>query len=127
MDCVQEYLKKGLIPLEAKNLNKNLLLQHTSEDFYDWVQQQDFEVNKRYTRDIYFNPFKQEYFGESRDFTVQKFTLWMKEYAESKDWIYRFKRSNSVYYCNVEKVQNGKGATIPINDFPFTIEDLLFG
>jgi hypothetical protein len=127
MECVQEYFKKGLIPLEAKNLNKNLLLQHTSEDFYDWVEQQDFEVNKRYSRDEYFASFKQDYFGESRDFTVQKFNRWMKEYAESKNWVYQLKRSNSLNYFTFEKVENGKGLSIQIEDYPFTIEDLLFG
>jgi len=127
MECVQEYFKKGLIPLEAKNLNKNLLLQHTSEVFYDWVEQQDFEVNKRYSRDEYFASFKQDYFGESRDFTVQKFNRWMKEYAESKNWVYQLKRSNSLNYFTFEKVENGKGLSIPIEDCPFTIEDLLFG
>jgi hypothetical protein len=90
--------KYGLIPVEIKGLNDNLLLQQTSEDFYEWVQEKHFELGTTYLRDDYFIPFQLEYYGESRDFSVKKFNKWMKEFAESKGLEYKSQRSNSVNY-----------------------------
>jgi hypothetical protein len=101
MYCTREYLILGLIPVQIKGLNDNLLLQKTSEDFYEWVQEQSFMLGKAYLRDDYFIPFQQEYFGDSRDFSVKKFNKWMKDFAESKGWVYKSHRSNSINYFTI--------------------------
>lgn len=107
MEAAQEYLKKGLYPLEPKNLNKNLLLQQTHEDFYEWIQEQYFEPGKSYFRDDYFIPFKEEFFGESRELTTQKFNTWMKEFAVSKGWEYKSGRSNTKNYFMFKEIKGG--------------------
>ena len=92
MECVKEYLMNGLFPIEPKSVNENLLLQLTSEEFYQWVHEQDFQTNTNYDRGEYFNDIKLEYYGESRDFTPQKFTKCLKSFADSKGWKYDQKK-----------------------------------
>jgi hypothetical protein len=115
MEAAQEYLKNGLYPLEPKNLNKNLLLQQTHEDFYEWIQEQYFEPGKSYFRDDYFIPFKEEFFGESRELTTQKFNTWMKEFAGSNGWEYKSGRSNTKNYFLFREI---KGNSKSQNDSP---------
>jgi hypothetical protein len=107
MEAAQEYLKNGLYPLQPKNLNKNLLLQQTHEDFYEWIQEQYFEPGKSYFREEYFIPFKEEFFGDSRELTTQKFNTWMKEFAASKGWEYKPGRSNSKNYFMFKEIKGG--------------------
>ena len=107
MEAAQEYLRNGLYPVEPKNLNKNLLLQQTHEDFYEWIQEQYFEPGKSYFRDDYFTPFKEEFFGESRELTTQKFNTWMKEFAVSKGWEYKSGRSNAKNYFMFKEIKGG--------------------
>lgn len=114
MEAAQEYLKHGLYPLQPKNLNKNLLLQQTHEDFYEWIQEQYFEPGKSYFRDEYFIPFKEEFFGDSRELTTQKFNTWMKEFAASKGWEYKPGRSNSKNYFMFKEI---KGGVQSLNEF----------
>jgi len=92
IECVKEYLMNGLFPIEPKSVNENLLLQLTSEEFYQWVHEQDFQINTNYDRGQYFNDIKLEYYGESRDFTPQKFTKCLKSFADSKGWKYDQKK-----------------------------------
>lgn len=115
MEAAQEYLKNGLYPLQPKNLNKNLLLQQTHEDFYEWIQEQYFEPGKSYFRDEYFIPFKEEFFGDSRELTTQKFNTWMKEFAASKGWEYKSGRSNTKNYFLFREI---KGNSKSQNDSP---------
>jgi len=114
MEAAQEYLKNGLYPLQPKNLNKNLLLQQTHEDFYEWIQEQYFEPGKSYFRDEYFIPFKEEFFGDSRELTTQKFNSWMKEFAASKGWEYKPGRSNSKNYFMFKELKGGEQS---LNEF----------
>ena len=95
MDCAKEYLNTGLISIQPKSLNENLLLQQTSEEFYQWVKEQDFEPNTGYDRGKYYNDLQIEYYGESRDFTPQKFTNFLKTFADSKGW--KFDQKKSVF------------------------------
>jgi hypothetical protein len=111
MHCTREYFNSGLIPVEIKGLNDNLLLQQTSEDFYEWVQEKHFELGTTYLRDDYFIPFQLEYYGESRDFSVKKFNKWMKEFAESKGLEYKSQRSNSVNYFIISDTSRRKKGT----------------
>ena len=106
--CSRFYLKNGLIAIKPKNHSDNLLLIQTHEDFYIWVNDQDFKVETTYLRDDYFTPFKQEYFGDSKELSVQKFNKWMKAFAESKAWVYHSSRSNSQSYFVFSGTENSK-------------------
>jgi hypothetical protein len=119
MEAAQEYLKNGLYPLEPKNLNKNLLLQQTHEDFYEWVQEQYFETDKTYRRDDYLSELKTDFFGESRELTTQKFNTWMKELATSKGWEYRPLRSGDNFFLFKEIKKGGQTLNEFTNEIPF--------
>ena len=108
ISCSRSYFKTGLIAIEPKNLSENLLLIQTHEDFYSWVNDQDFKVETTYLRDDYFLPFKQEYFGDSNELSVRKFNKWMKAFSESKGWVYNSSRSNSINYFVFNGSENSK-------------------
>ncbi len=114
MEAAQEYLRNGLYPLQPNNLNKNLLLQQTHEDFYEWIQTQYFETDKTYQRDDYLPELRSEFFGESRELTTQKFNTWMKEYATSKGWEYRSTRSGGINFFLFKEIKGGEQS---LNEF----------
>lgn len=110
MNCSKEYHIKGLVVIKSKNLNANLLLQQTNEGFYYWVHEQDFASNTGYDRNHYYNDLKDiQYNGDSRDLTAQKFTTFMKRFADSKGW--KFDQKKSVF----KFIQSNQG-TQPKNE-----------
>lgn len=94
--CVQ-YLKSGLPLVKTINVQLNRLLQDTSKDFVDWVNNQCFEVGKRYLYSEYYQDFTTKY-SDSSTFSIQNFSKWLKLYAKMNRFDYKTKRYNDKTY-----------------------------
>lgn len=92
--CSRLYLTKGLIQYERVNLNKNRLLQETSSEFFDWVQNYNLKPNELYTTKELFIAFVKDYLGEDSSFKQRTFTNFIKAYAASINFKFELKRSN---------------------------------
>jgi len=95
MTAAQFYLIKGLVPYELKNVEKNKLIQSTTEDFSVWVENQFFETGKEFKTSVYFNDFKVTYYGAESELKQRTFTNWLSLYARTRKWKIKIKRSNS--------------------------------
>jgi hypothetical protein len=87
LTCFQLYLEKGLIDFEGVNIERNKLRQRTSEEFAEWVDAQDFVTQKPYKTKVYFEGFRNIYFGDDPTFKQRTFTNHIKYFAESRKWI----------------------------------------
>lgn len=98
IECIQFYLANGLVGYESKNVASNRLAQTTSEEFFEWTEKQQFELEKRYKTKELFEEFKLTYYGEDSKFNQRGLTKWLKQFASTNGWKHRSSRSNNVSY-----------------------------
>lgn len=85
--CTQFYLQNGLQPYELINVGRNSLIQQTSGEFLEWVEEQNFKVNTYYRTKQLFEEYRNRYFGEdNKDFNQRSFTNMIKKYAPTVKW-----------------------------------------
>jgi hypothetical protein len=94
IECVIDYLNKGLICNDGVNIELNRFRQSTSEDFAEWIEQQDFQLNIKYPTKEYFERFVNIYYGNTHQIGQRTFTAWLKDYATFKKWILQRIESN---------------------------------
>jgi|GEM_PF-23908 len=94
LDCAYQYLNSGLVHSSGINVEINRFRQATSEDFAEWVIDQDFETNKQYETAKFFKDFVSTYYGDNPSIGQRTFTRWIKEYASYKRWKFERKQSN---------------------------------
>ena len=97
-DCARQYLNKGLVSSTGINVEMNKFRQATSEDFAEWVKEQEFKEDKEYMTSAYFDDFIGIYYGENKSISQRIFTSWVKEYAGYKKWGFKRKQSNGTTY-----------------------------
>jgi len=92
LQCVQLYLRHGLISYEQVNLAWKKFVQHTSPEFADFVQTFGFEANKRgmspgaeqrYEKNAVLDSFNE---NQRQDTTPHTLTRWLKAYADYCEW-----------------------------------------
>jgi hypothetical protein len=98
LDCAYQYLNSGLVHSSGINVEINRFRQATSEDFAEWVIDQDFEKNIQYETANYFKEFVSMYYGDNLSIGQRTFTGWIKEYARYKRWKFDRKQSNGTTY-----------------------------
>lgn len=79
LECVQFYLNEGLQIYELKNVERNQLIQATSDEFAEW-QQGAIQPGIEYDRAQCFDDFR-KYTGDEQ-MTMRIFARWIKKYAE---------------------------------------------
>lgn len=91
VNCLQLFLKNGLINQNAKNIKLRKFIAETSIDFYEWIlDAENFPINKRNDKAAMF----QKFISDNKDFDKLKrntFTIWVQKYAN---------------YCGLEYTQN---------------------
>jgi hypothetical protein len=97
-DCARQYLNKGLVSSTGINVEMNKFRQATSEDFAEWVKEQEFKKNKEYMTSAYFDDFTGIYYGENKVINQRTFTSWITEYAGYNKWGFKRKQSNGTTY-----------------------------
>lgn len=81
IDCSVFYHRNGLITYEMRGLAKNMLLQSTSEEFAEWIEEKGLRSGEKYNLKELFIDFKLSYYGEDSELKQRVFTNWLKIWA----------------------------------------------
>lgn len=96
LECVELYLKDGLVEYKPINLEKRKLIEQTIDEFVDFADKK-IAVNQEYDKSALFNSFLLSY--NNVGWVKQKrFTGWIKLYAKSKGCNYETRDSNGISY-----------------------------
>jgi len=103
LNCVQEYLKNGIIKPETINLDIKKLREHTSEQFVDFMEGDTDDWNNRikkiefnfdYDKKMLFNEFRERYITDTQTLKQNEFTKWLRYYAEHNKEFEPFNKKN---------------------------------
>ena len=91
VDCLQLFLKEGLIASEFHNLNTRKLIKETSHEFWEWAKEGNLSPGVRHIRAHKYD----EFTGEYSDYaprgkyalTKKRWAAWLKVWAEHHGWV----------------------------------------
>jgi hypothetical protein len=108
LECVELFLKEGLVEYKPINLERRKLLDETSPEFVEFAEQ-SIGVGPEYEKTALYNDFKFQY----TDFTWLKqrtFTNWTKLYADYLKCDYMDRKSSGNSYFWLEDPKGGRVA-----------------
>ena len=85
LECVQLYLTFALIQYHRINVERNLLLKNTSDDFFEFADDDSIPLNGPFEMKSLFTEFQRQYSG-NENLAQRTFTNWVKTYCESKGY-----------------------------------------
>jgi hypothetical protein len=84
INCLQYYLEFGLVAYNHKNLAIRKLINNTSREFVQWMDEKDFKNKER----IYYKELMDKFTNEFEDFKKflkqRTFNTWLKTYFDFK-------------------------------------------
>jgi hypothetical protein len=83
LECLQLYLKQGLVPYEYVNLEQKQLIDETCDEFAEFCV--GIELNHEYDKKDLYEKFKTEY-PDYEKLSQGKFTRWLKLWARIKEY-----------------------------------------
>lgn len=92
IDLCKEYLMNGLPITIPQNVKRNRLLQETTKEFVDWIEERNFQTNTVYV----FRDTLMDFQSRYQEITSAKFGIWMKLYSSINELEYKTDRINSV-------------------------------
>lgn len=84
IQCLQFYLKNGLVKYEHKNLELRKLHKSTSIEFVEFMEEKQIEIGNRYIKVDLFNEFIKEYPDFNKWLKQKRFKIWIDLYATYK-------------------------------------------
>lgn len=81
LECSQLYLKYGLCDYKKKNVEENLLIQSTCEEFMEYVNSTPPPLDTKLDIKKMFTEFKQGYLGDDTRIVQRTFTNYLKKYC----------------------------------------------
>jgi len=115
VNCLQSYLKMGLIPQNAKNIKMRKFIAETSMEFLEWVKDKDnAPVNDRLEKSMYFNNFTTEYQDYKKWLTNKKFNIWIQKYCNFIGAEYLEGNTNGMRWFTIKT-----GQLIEVDDIAF--------
>ena len=87
IQCVQYYLKNGLQKQHHKNLELRKFITETSNEFYEWVQDDNLPKSQRLYNNNVLSKFIEEY-PDLNKLHVKTFKKWIKLYCEFHGLLY---------------------------------------
>lgn len=124
VDCVQTYLKLGLVKPPSINANTKRLIGATGMEFYEWANDGNITTDVRYYYNTTLAAFQAEYHGY-RDLSTRRFLRMTQDWAKYKGWKQSVDRDNNGRYfimtdpsfgSSKKEGSNLKGLT---DDLPF--------
>jgi len=94
LECVELYLKEGLVEYEQINLERRKLLDNTAPEFIEFAEQK-IKLNQEYGKNALYNSFKMKYMDFNSWLKQRTFTKWTKLYAKYCGYEYKTRESNS--------------------------------
>jgi hypothetical protein len=96
VNCIQFYLKNGLVTYEYKNLKTRKIINDTSSEFMDWADSGKIPFNERIDKKILFEDFVGQYDDYKKWLKNRTFNKWLKTYAD-----YKGAKSEDVVYNGI--------------------------
>jgi hypothetical protein len=84
INCLQLYLRKGLVAYEYVNLEKKKMIDETCQEFVEFAEE-GIEIGKEYEKKELYESFKKEY-TDFEKLTQSKFTRWLKVWGKVKNY-----------------------------------------
>ena len=90
IDCLQIYLSKGLVHAPSINVIENRSRQSIGEDFFNWVQEQNFEPEIEYPTTVFYEDYKNLYEKGNDKFLQRTFSNKLKAFFLLKNKKFEF-------------------------------------
>lgn len=84
IECIQIYLREGLIKYEFKNLETRKFIKDTSYEFFEYVTEGNLPLNTRIKRKEKYEEFLEEYPDQRKYVTNKRFYSFFETYAKFK-------------------------------------------
>tara|TARA_R110000772_G_scaffold67579_2_gene150052 strand:+ start:19332 stop:21695 length:2364 start_codon:yes stop_codon:yes gene_type:complete len=82
VECLQSFLKLGLIKQHAKNIKLRKFIAESSMEFYEWASEDDnLSFDVRHNQKVIFNKFTDDYPDFKRWLTQKKFNAWISKWG----------------------------------------------
>ena len=98
IQCVQYYLKNGLIAQNHKNLEFRKYIGDTAQEFHDWTEEGALELNVRYNNNETFQKFLIEYPDFGKQLKIKTFKKWIRMYCDRMGYECEDGASNGVRF-----------------------------
>jgi hypothetical protein len=102
INCIQYYLTNGLVESKTKNLAIRKLINETSQDFFEWIDNNRIKKNERVLKEDHFSAFKNEFEDTAVWLKRNTLTKWIKKYAETFGYKYSDGQSNSIKWFQID-------------------------
>lgn len=102
INCLQYFLKNGLVESELKNLDLRKLINKTSREFIEWMNEKDFIKGQRIDYKMWFNQFKASYQDFEKWLTQRAFNDWLRSYFDYKEIKFKSISSNGIRMYEIE-------------------------
>lgn len=102
VNCLQMYLKNGLVNQNAKNIKLRKFIAETSMEFFEWASDKsNLKLNLRNDKVTDFNNFIDEYKDFQKWLTRKKFNIWIQKYSNYMGYEYKSGNSNGLQWYEV--------------------------
>ena len=108
INCLKYFLTHGLQKSELKNLELRKLINKTSREFIEWMNEQEFQNNQRINYKEWFSKFKGQYEDFERWLTQRTFNEWLRSYFDYKKIEYNSISSNGMRMYELKMESNDK-------------------
>ena len=115
INCLQYYLKNGLVKSAPKNLKTRKFINQTCQEFYEFINDNPIPTHKRINRNDYFTRFIDEYTDFGKWLTKRLFNKWVNSYCEYLDLELIQGVSNGVRWASIGEVKEDEDE----QDVPF--------
>jgi len=102
IECIELYLKEGLIETEFNNLDARRFIAKTSFDFYEWAEDSNLLPNVRIIKGDKYHEFVNDNPEYKRWLTQRKFSVWIDEYGKFKDYNAESGRGHNIRWIRFE-------------------------
>jgi hypothetical protein len=85
INCLQYYLEHGLVAYEHKNLKLRKLINNTSREFVQWMEDKVYKNNQRIDYKVWLVDFMAEHEDFKKWLTQRTFNQWLKNYFDFKE------------------------------------------
>jgi len=116
LECVELFLKVGLVEYAPINLEKRKLLDNTAPEFIEFAEQ-SIQIGTEYDKNDLYNNFKYQYTDFNSWLRQRTFTNWTMYYADYMKLDYIDRKSSSSSYFKLQDPKSNNANTNELNLF----------
>lgn len=105
IQCIQYYMQFGLQKQQHKNLEMRKLINDISTEFFDWCEDGNLVLNKRWTNTELFTKFTDENL-DFKKMSHRALKKWVRSYCDYKGYIYQDGTFNNQRYFYITQQQD---------------------